>query len=71
MGIGTSILLIAVGAVVRYAVTTSVSGVQLDTVGLILMLAGLAGLVLSLLWMTLYADDRRERRVVVRDRDVV
>jgi hypothetical protein len=49
MGIGTSIFLIAVGAILRYAVTVSVSGISLTTVGLILMIVGIAGLVISLL----------------------
>jgi heme/copper-type cytochrome/quinol oxidase subunit 2 len=51
MSIGTSVFLIAVGAILRYAVTASVSGLSLSTVGLILMLAGILGLVLSLLYM--------------------
>ena len=40
MGIGTSIFLIAVGAILKFAVTASVSGVDLDVVGVILMIAG-------------------------------
>jgi hypothetical protein len=48
MGIGTSIFLIAVGAILRYAVTITVSGVELQTVGLILMIVGIIGLVVSL-----------------------
>jgi Domain of unknown function (DUF6458) len=48
VGIGTSIFLIAVGAILRYAVTVTVSGVELQTVGLILMIVGIIGLVISL-----------------------
>ncbi len=49
MTIGTSLFLIAVGAILRYAVTTdAVAGVDLDTAGLILMLVGVAGLALGL-----------------------
>ena len=59
MGIGTSIFLIAVGAILKYAVTASVSGVDLNTVGVILMVVGVVGLLLSLLWMTIWADRRR------------
>jgi hypothetical protein len=62
MGIGTSIFLIAVGAILKYAVTADVSGVELETVGLILMIVGIVGLLMSLLWMTIWAD--RRRRVV-------
>ena len=71
MGIGTSIFLIAVGAILKYAVTADVSGIDLDIVGVILMIAGIVGLLLSLFWMTVWADRRRrvvEERVVERDR---
>jgi hypothetical protein len=67
MTFGTSIFLIAVGAILRYAVTATVSGIDIATVGLILMIAGIAGLVLSFLYMLLVAP-RRGR--VVRDRVV-
>lgn len=66
MTIGTSILLLAVGAVLRFAVTVSTSGFNLHTVGVILMIAGAVGLVLSLLWMTMWAD-RRHRRTYAGD----
>jgi hypothetical protein len=69
MGIGTSIFLIAVGAILKYAVTAHVSGINVNTVGVILMIAGVVGLVISLLWMTIWAD--RRRRGVVTDRAVV
>jgi hypothetical protein len=65
MTTGSSIFLIAVGAILRYAVTTSVSGISLQTVGLILIIAGILGLVLSLFYM-LALNPRRGR--VVRDR---
>jgi len=48
MGIGMSIFLIAVGAILRYAVTVTVTGIELQTVGLILMIVGIIGLVISL-----------------------
>jgi len=51
MRIGTSIFLIAVGAIIRYAVTFHVSGVSRPTIGLILIIAGVVGLVLSLIYM--------------------
>jgi hypothetical protein len=50
--IGSSIFLIAVGAILRYAVTASVSGIDLQVVGLILMIAGAIGLVIGLFMMT-------------------
>lgn len=49
MSIGTSIFLIAVGAIIRYAVTFHVSGVSRPTIGLILIIVGI---VLSLIYMT-------------------
>ena len=52
MTLGTSILLIAVGAIIRYAVTFHVSGVSRPTIGLILIIAGIVGAVLSLLYMS-------------------
>jgi hypothetical protein len=52
MTIGSSIFLIALGAILRYAVTTSVSGIDLAVVGLILIIAGAIGLVIGLFMMT-------------------
>jgi len=65
MGIGTSLFLIAVGAILRYAVADSVSGVDVPTVGLILLIVGVIGLLISLFMM--FAYNRRET-VVTRDR---
>jgi Domain of unknown function (DUF6458) len=69
MTIGTSLFLIAVGAILRYAVTASVSGVNIQTVGLILIAVGIIGFVLSVFW-TLRSSRPREP-VVARDRAVV
>jgi hypothetical protein len=60
--IGTSIFLIAVGAILRYAVNVHSSSINIDTVGLILIIAGILGLVLSLLYTAFYADRVRTRR---------
>ncbi len=46
MGIGVSILLLVVGAILTFAVNATVAGLDLDVVGWILMLAGVAGLIL-------------------------
>ena len=67
MTTGSSIFLIAVGAILRYAVTATVSGISVQTVGLILIIAGVLGLVLSLFYMLAWTP-RRGR--VVRDRVV-
>ncbi len=58
MSIGVSIFLIAAGAILRYAVTAEVSGVELQTVGLILMIVGIIGLVISLAVIFLRDDTR-------------
>jgi hypothetical protein len=67
MTIGTSIFLIAVGAILRYAVTATVSGIDITTVGLILMIAGAAGLVLSLLYALVWGP---RHRAVASDRPI-
>ena len=69
MTIGTSIFLIAVGAILKFAVHASVSGVNLQTIGVILMVVGVLGLILSFFWLTAWRDRRRD--VVVEDRPVV
>jgi Na+/proline symporter len=65
--IGTSILLIAVGAILRYAVNVHSSTVNIATVGLILMIAGILGLILSLLYTAFWADRMRPRRDTYAD----
>jgi beta-lactamase regulating signal transducer with metallopeptidase domain len=61
MTIGTSILLIAAGAILKYAVTAHVSGLDIQTVGVILMLVGILGLILSLLYTFVWSDRARAR----------
>lgn len=65
MTIGASIFLAAVGAILRYAVRDSISGVDLAMVGLILIIAGVVGLVAGLAMMM----GARDRDVVVREQD--
>ncbi len=48
MRIGSSLVLIAIGAILKFAITWSTSGINLSNVGVILMVVGLAGLVISL-----------------------
>ena len=50
MGISLSILLVAVGAVLTWAVNAEVSGVDITAVGVILMIVGIIGLLLSLVF---------------------
>jgi hypothetical protein len=68
MALGTSLFLIAVGAILRFAVHVSTSGFSLHTIGLILMVVGVIGLLLSLLFGSMLAGRRRDP--VVRDREV-
>ena len=68
MTIGASIFLIAVGAILMYAVDVTVSGLEIQTIGLILMIAGVVGLLIGLF---LLASSRGRRDVVYDDRDVV
>jgi len=67
--LGTSIFLIAVGAILRYAVTATVSGISITTIGLILIIVGVIGLVLSIVYMIAWAPRRGVPvdRVVERD----
>jgi hypothetical protein len=67
MGIGTSLFLIAVGAILYFAVNADVSGIEISTIGIILMVVGVIGLLISLFFLS---SARRETRTVVRDRDV-
>jgi sulfite exporter TauE/SafE len=67
MGIGTSLFLIAAGAILRFAVTVSSRDFNVQTVGLILMIVGAVGLAISLLWITVWSDRRARNDVVERD----
>ena len=79
MGIGVSIFLIAVGAILDFAVTVdNPKGFDLNTIGVILIVVGAIGLFLSLLWARrattttatpLVTSARRE--TVVHERDII
>jgi hypothetical protein len=77
VGIGVSLFLIALGAILTFALNVSLSGVNLDVVGWILMAVGVLGLLLSMLFWSSFAPFRggRDTTVVrereVRDRDIV
>ena len=60
-GTSASLVLIAIGAILRWAVTAQVSGLSLPTVGLVLIIVGILGFVVSLLELFMWAP-RRERR---------
>ncbi|MBA2517099.1 MAG: hypothetical protein H0V22_07280 [Solirubrobacterales bacterium] len=66
MGIGTSLLLIAVGAILKFAVKADISGLEISTIGVILMVVGVLGLLISLFFLT----QQRDRAAVSTTRDV-
>ena len=73
MGTGTSIFLIALGAILKFAVTATVSGIELATVGTILIVVGIIGLLVSMLLMAQAGRGRGaviEREPVARERVV-
>ncbi len=67
MGIGASIFLLAVGAILTFAVEWTVQGIDLEAVGIILMIAGVVGLLLSLLFWRDAAPWAGRGRTVVRE----
>jgi hypothetical protein len=79
MGVGTSLFLIAVGAVLKFAVNVSTTGFNLNTIGVILMIVGIIGLIMSLAFWNSWGGFNRSttvvdggvRRRVVREEEVV
>ena len=72
MGIGVSLLLMAAGAILVWAVNATVSGLELQTIGWILLAVGAVGALLSLIFWSTWGGiggpaDGRGRRTVVRD----
>jgi len=69
MGLGVSIFLIAVGAILTWAVNASVSGLELTTIGVILMVVGALGLVLSMIFWSSWGgmNGARRRTTYVED----
>ena len=73
MATGISLFFLAVGAILTFAVQTTVRGVDLDTIGVILMVIGLLGMLLSLvLWDSWTPRPyRRDDEIVIGRQDVV
>jgi hypothetical protein len=69
MGISASLVLIAAGAILKWAVTATTSGINLGTVGVVLMIVGAAGLLLSLAFWSSWGGfgSRTGATAVVRD----
>lgn len=64
MGVGVSLLLIAAGAILTWAVSAEASGVDLNTIGVILMVVGAAGLVISLVFWSSWGGVGTHRKAV-------
>ena len=67
MGLGVSIFLIAVGAILAWAVSVNTNGIDLNMVGVILMIVGILGLLLSLIFWSTWGGFGGSRRTVVED----
>ena len=70
MGVGVSLILIAAGAILTWAVEATVSGVNIHAVGVILMVVGLLVVLLDLFWWRTWewtTVGPRRRRTYVRD----
>jgi len=67
MGIGVSVFLMALGAILTFATEFDVSGLDIDVIGVILMLAGLVGLVMT---VAVWGPRRRATRVVEEERPI-
>ena len=63
MAIGVSLILIAVGAILAFAVSATVSGLDVMVVGVILMIVGGVGLIISMLFLATWAPYYRGGRV--------
>jgi len=70
MGIGVSVFLLALGAILTFAVNASVSGLDINVVGIILMVAGAIGLVMTMILMSRDRGTIVEERPGTRERDV-
>jgi hypothetical protein len=66
MGITTSLLLIAVGAIMRFAVTAQATGFSVHTVGVILMIVGIVGALLSIAFWASWGGFRRRTTIETR-----
>ncbi len=68
MGLGTSLFLIAVGAILDFAVSVNTQGFNIHTIGVILMIVGAIGVVLSLIFWSSWGGFNSRDTVVVDDR---
>lgn len=73
MGIGISLVFLAAGAILKYAINVNdPSGVNLNTIGVILMIVGAIGVVVSaLFWSRLGFGGAGRRETVVEERELI
>jgi predicted membrane channel-forming protein YqfA (hemolysin III family) len=71
VGIGFSIFLFVVGAILTFAVDVTAEGFNINTVGIILMVAGVVGLLLSLLFWSSFSPYRRRSTAAYPEERVV
>ena len=72
MGIGISLFLLAAGAILNYGINVEdPSGVNLNTIGVILMVVGAIGIVLSTIFWSRLGFGGARRETVVEERELV
>jgi hypothetical protein len=67
MGIGVSLILIAAGAILAWAVDASASGFNIHTIGYILLVVGIVGVLLSMMFWSSWGGFGSRRETVIRD----
>jgi beta-lactamase regulating signal transducer with metallopeptidase domain len=67
MGLGVSLFLIAAGAILTWAVNATVSGLDINTIGVILLVVGIVGLVLSMIFWSSWGGPGYARRSTIVD----
>jgi Domain of unknown function (DUF6458) len=71
MGIGVSLFLLAIGAILTFAVHVTTEGFNLNTMGVILMIVGGVGLLFTTLVWGSWSSNRRDEHIVTREREVL
>jgi hypothetical protein len=67
MSLGASLVLIAIGAILKWGITASTTGIDLDAVGVILMLVGLVGALVSMAFLYSWSPIPYRRRTAYSD----
>jgi hypothetical protein len=70
MGLGASIIIFAIGAILTFGITATANGIDLDAIGVILMVVGIVGGLVSAAFLSSWSP-WPYRRTVIRDHDVV